>query len=101
MKLKLSNISLSVDGGASENDYLLQFESDIMQTIIKRPRQIETTALGAAFIAFLHLGFFDSLEDLKKINEIDKYYYPIIDKEESDSLYFKWKKAVEACRMFK
>jgi glycerol kinase len=97
----LSNISLSVDGGASENDYLLQFESDIMQTIIKRPRQIETTALGAAFIAFLHLGFFSDFDELKKINEIDKYYYPIIDSSESEELYSKWKKAVAACRMFK
>ena len=97
----LSNISLSVDGGASANDYLLQFESDIMQCVIKRPRQIETTALGASFIAGLHTKFYSSLENLRKINETDKYYYPIITRLESDKLYSRWLKAVEACRTFK
>lgn len=95
------NISLSVDGGASQNDYLLQFESDIMRLIIKRPRNVETTALGAAFIAGLNSGFFKSKEDIKKINEIDKYFYPIIDEDEANRLYNRWKKAVEACRLFK
>ena len=75
------NISLSVDGGASQNDYLLQFESDIMQAKIKRPRVVETTAQGSAFIAGLNSGFFKDLSDIKKINEIDKYFYPIINKD--------------------
>ena len=97
----LTNISLSVDGGASANDYLLQFESDIMQCVIKRPRQIETTALGASFIAGLHTSFFKSKEDIRKINEIDKYYYPIITDLESKNLYERWLKALNACRMFK
>lgn len=95
------NISLSVDGGASQNDYLLQFESDIMQLIIKRPRNVETTALGSAFIAGLNSGFFKNIEDIKKINEIDKYFYPIKSKEETDKLYKKWQTAILACRMFK
>ncbi len=94
-------ISLSVDGGASENDYLLQFQSDILQYVIKRPRQIETTALGACYIAGLYTHFFESREYLKKINETDKYFYPIIDSTEANKLYSRWLKAVEACRMFK
>lgn len=98
---KLDNLSLSVDGGASENDYLLQFESDIMQVIIKRPRQIETTALGAAYVAGLFSGFFESRDYLKKINETDKYFYPIKSKEDADKLYSRWLKAIEACRLFK
>ncbi|MCR5787464.1 MAG: glycerol kinase GlpK [Acholeplasmatales bacterium] len=97
----LTKISLSVDGGASANDYLLQFESDIMQCVIKRPRQIETTALGAFFIAGLKLNIFDNLAQLRKINEIDKYYYPIMSEEESSSLYSNWQKAVRACMMYK
>lgn len=98
---KQNGITLSVDGGASENDYLLQFESDIMQVVIKRPRQIETTALGASYIAGLYTGFFESKDYLKKINEIDKYFYPIIDSKEADRLYSRWQKAIEATRLFK
>ena len=97
----MDNISLSVDGGASENDYLVQFESDIMQCKIKRPRQIETTALGAFFIASLKLGFFDDYQTLKRLNEIDKYYYPTIDNDESNKLYSNWVKAVKACMQYK
>ncbi len=95
------NITLSVDGGASQNDYLLQFESDIMQLIIKRPRNVETTALGSAFIAGLNSNFFKNEEEIKKINEIDKYFYPIKSEDEATRLYNKWKKAIEACRLFK
>ena len=97
----LDKISLSVDGGASANDYLLQFESDIMQCVIKRPRQIETTALGAFFIAGLKLNMFDSFAALRKINETDKYYYPIMPVEDSLKLYSNWQKAVKACMMYK
>lgn len=97
----LDKISLSVDGGASANDYLLQFESDIMQCVIKRPRQIETTALGAFFIAGLKLNMFDSFASLRKINETDKYYYPIMPLEDSLKLYSNWQKAVKACMMYK
>lgn len=103
MKSETGNdkVTLSVDGGASQNDYLLQFESDIMQLIIKRPRNVETTALGSAFIAGLNSGFFKNVEDIKKINEIDKYFYPIKSKEEADRLYERWQCAIRACRMFK
>ncbi len=95
------DISLSVDGGASANDYLLQFQSDVMQSIIKRPRQIETTAIGACYIAGLYTKFFKDFSYLKKICEIDKYFYPIIDKDESKKLYNRWLKAIECCRMYK
>ena len=96
-----NDISLSVDGGAASNDYLLQFQSDIMQSIIKRPRQIETTAIGACYIAGIYTKFFKDLDYLKKICEIDKYFYPIIDKEESNRLYNRWVNAIDCCRKFK
>ncbi len=95
------DVSLSVDGGASANDYLLQFQSDVMQSIIKRPRQIETTAIGACYIAGLYTKFFKDFDYLKKICEIDKYFYPIIDKEESQKLYNRWINAIKCCRLFK
>lgn len=53
----INKLSLSVDGGASFNDYLLQFQADILQSVIKRPRQVETTALGACYMSGLYTGF--------------------------------------------
>lgn len=98
---KISDLSLSVDGGASANDFLLQFQSDILQTVIKRPRQIETTALGACFLAGLKTGFFKDFDEIKKINQIQKLFYPTIHKDKSNYLYKRWRKALEATRMFK
>ena len=95
------DISISVDGGASANDFLLQFQADIMQKVIKRPKQIETTALGACFLAGLYTKFFKDLNELKKINQTDKLYYPIIDSNKCEKLYSRWLKAVNATRSFK
>ncbi len=97
----LNSLSLSVDGGASANDYLLQFQSDIMQSVIKRPRQVETTALGACFMAGLYTGFFKDYDELKKLNQTQKMFYPILSNAEVKAKYDRWKLAVEACRVFK
>ena len=97
----LNSLSLSVDGGASANDYLLQFQADIMQSVIKRPRQVETTALGACFMSGLYTGFFKDYDELRRLNQTQKMFYPISSAEEIKKKYRRWKLAVEACRVFK
>lgn len=97
----INKLSLSVDGGASFNDYLLQFQADILQSVIKRPRQVETTALGACYMSGLYTGFFKNYDEVRNLNQTIKMFYPIISKEEKDKKYARWKLAIEACRVFK
>lgn len=101
---KESNISvksLKVDGGATENNYLLQFQSDILSTVIKVPDCLETTAAGAAYLAGLKTGFFSSLEEIEKKHTYQRVYQPKMKKEEIRRRYKGWKQAVKATRMFK
>ena len=93
--------SLGVDGGASANDYLIQFQSDILNCKIIRPECLETTALGAAYLAGLACGFYKSKEELKKLQRINKLFMPKMDESNRKKLYNGWKKAVEATRVFK
>lgn len=92
---------LKVDGGATANKYLMQFQSDILQCEIKLPLCLETTALGAAYLAGLNSKFFSSIEEIKKIHSYQATYNPVMDKQDADKLYEGWQKAVEATRMFK
>ena len=93
--------NLKVDGGATNNGYLMQFQSDILHTVIKLPRCLETTALGAAYMAGLTTGYYANLESIKKIHEYQAIYNPQMDKEEINRLYKGWKTAIKATRMFK
>jgi len=86
---------LRVDGGATANNFLMQFQSDILQTKIKRPQIIETTAIGAAFLAGLAVGFWESEEELKDLWNSDKNFEPKMDKEKVDYFLKFWHKAVE------
>ena len=86
--------SLMVDGGATANDYLMQFQSDILGVEVDRPVITESTALGAAYLAGLKAGLW-TLEDLKKVRKTDKSYKPKLDDASRNSLYKTWKKAVE------
>ena len=86
--------SLQVDGGASNNDYLMQFQADILQTEIARPSNFETTALGAAMLAGLSSGLFKDKKDLLSKKEIDKVYQPQLDKNTVNDLIEGWKKAI-------
>jgi glycerol kinase len=86
---------LRVDGGATANNFLMQFQSDILQTKIKRPKIIETTAIGAAFLAGLAVGFWKSEEELKDLWNSDKNFEPKMDKEKVDYFLKYWHKAVE------
>ena len=93
--------NLKVDGGATKNGYLMQFQSDILHTVIKLPRCLETTALGAAYMAGLTTGYYANLESIKKIHEYQAIYNPKMAKKEINRLYKGWKTAIKATRMFK
>jgi glycerol kinase len=97
-KIKLNR--LRVDGGASNNDFLMQFQSDILDTYIDKPLTSETTALGACFLAGLAVGFW-TLPEIKAMWGIDKVYKPTISPETRNRLYSGWQKAVKACIQFK
>ena len=91
--LKLAG--LKVDGGASANNFLMQFQSDILDTNINRPKVVETTALGAAYLAGLAVGFYSSKDDIKNSWIIDKEFKPNMEEAKRANLYKGWKKAVQ------
>lgn len=93
--------SLRVDGGASANSLLMQFQADILGAEVALPTYREVTALGAAYLAGLKTGFFESIEEIRSLNPIEKVYEPKMDKNERDALYAGWKKAVKAAMAFK
>lgn len=85
---------LKVDGGASSNGFLLQFQSDILGKIVRRPLIRETTALGAAYLAGLAVGFWKDKEEIMDKWNIDNEYTPNLDEETRQKLYKGWRKAV-------
>ena len=86
---------LKVDGGAATNDFLMQLQSDFLDTEVVRPVIAETTSLGAAYAAGLAVGFWPDLESLKANWQTDKVWQPEMDSELRAAGYAKWKKAVE------
>ena len=92
---------ISVDGGAAINNFLIQFESDITLRRLVRPRELETTALGACYLAGLYTKFFSSIKEIEKLHEVDKLFMPTMEKEKRDYLVEGWKIAINATRMFK
>ena len=94
-------MNLKVDGGATNNKFLMQFQSDILGCDIKLPRCLETTALGAAYLAGLNSGFYANIDNIIKIHSYQAEYSPKMPKEEVDRRYSGWKKAIEAARLFK
>ena len=91
---------LKVDGGATNNDYLMQFQADILDIPVQRAGDLETTALGAAFLAGLAVGYWQDLEELKQIIKDGKRFDVQMDKQKRDQLYDGWTKAVKATRIF-
>lgn len=85
---------LKVDGGASANNFLMQFQADISETMIERPQCIETTALGAAYLAGLAVGYWKDLEEIRKNWQIDQRFYNRIEQEERLKLLDGWNRAV-------
>lgn len=86
---------LRVDGGATANNFLMQFQSDLLDCEIKRPKIIETTAIGAAFLAGLAVGFWKNQEELQELWEADQSFEPNMEAEKRDQLIHFWHKAVE------
>ena len=98
---KINIPAISVDGGASSNNFMIQFESDITNKRLIRPKELETTALGAAYLAGLYTGFYQSLDEIIKTHEVDKLFMPTMEKSKREELISGWKCAVNATRMFK
>jgi glycerol kinase len=90
--------ALRVDGGAAANDFLMQFQADILNVPIDRPRVVETTAMGAAFLAGLGTGFWRSQAELGKARQIARRFKPRMGAEERDTLYRGWQDAVKRVR---
>lgn len=89
--------TLCVDGGASKNNFLMQFEADILAAEVKRPKVVEVTALGAAYLAGLKIGYWKNLDDIRNNKEIDKVFIPTMSKEERTRRIHGWHKAVRLC----
>ena len=87
-----------VDGGATVNNQLMQFQSDILGTDVIRPQVTETTALGAAYLAGLAVGFWKSIDELQQYWQKDKIFSPSMKKETVDDLQKNWKRAVKAAQ---
>ncbi|MGF3102960.1 glycerol kinase GlpK [Rossellomorea sp. DUT-2] len=92
---------LRVDGGAVKNDFLMQFQSDLLSVPVERPVVNETTALGAAYLAGLAVGFWKDREEISKQWNKDKQFEPDMATETQEELYNGWKKAVKAAMAFK
>ncbi|AQQ54017.1 glycerol kinase GlpK [Planococcus lenghuensis] len=93
--------TLRVDGGAVANDFLMQFQSDILDVPVERPGIQETTALGAAYLAGLAVGYWKDKDEIAKQWQLEKRFTREMDAETSASLYNGWQQAVEATRTFK
>ena len=87
--------SLKVDGGASANDLLMQLQADILQTPVDRPQCVETTALGAAYLAGLAVGFWSGLDDIRQNWAIDRTFLPAISSGEREKKLQGWHRAVQ------
>ena len=86
---------LRVDGGVVANNFLMQFQSDILQTRVDRPHVFETTALGAAYLAGLGVGLYTGTDDVRKSWQLERRFEPAMAPETSEKLYKSWEKAVE------
>lgn len=89
---------LKVDGGASANNYLMQFQADILNGKIIRPVVAETTALGAAYLAGLAVGYYSDLSEVKSNWQVDREYISNLEENKRDSLYAGWKDCVKRIR---
>jgi glycerol kinase len=86
---------LKVDGGASVNDHLMQLQADLLDVTVRRPVVAETTALGAAYLAGLAVGYWESTEDVKRNWALDREFTPAMSPEDRQRLCRRWKRAVE------
>ena len=87
--------SLKVDGGASANNFLMQFQADMINAPVKRPQCVETTAMGAAYLAGLAVGYWKDKEDVVNNQKIDRIFTPEMEEEERKAKRKGWNKAVK------
>lgn len=92
--------SLNVDGGASANNFLMQFQADILDTTVIRPKVIETTALGVAYLAGLATGYYENKQEIKEILKGQNVFEPNMEADKRKILLEGWKKAVECACMW-
>jgi glycerol kinase len=85
-----------VDGGATINDHLMQFQADMLNTNVLRPRITETTALGAAYLSGLAVGFWNDLEELQSYWEPEKVFQPAMSDSQRTTHKMYWNKAIQA-----
>jgi glycerol kinase len=98
-----SGIALSelrVDGGAARNDLLMQFQADVLGVAVVRPQVTETTALGAAYLAGLGVGFWKSLEEIGAQWKVERKFEPNMSNEEREAKLEQWRKGVERSRQW-
>lgn len=91
---------LRVDGGAAMNNLLMQFQADILGIDIARAKNLETTALGAAFLAGLSVGYWESMDELKELNATGQLFQATMNESRKEKLYKGWRKAVKATQVF-
>lgn len=90
--------TLRVDGGAAVNDFLMQFQADILGAPVQRPAVTETTSLGAAYLAGLAVGFWESQEEIAQQWQLEKTFEPAMSADQREALYARWQEAVERAR---
>lgn len=93
--------TLHVDGGAVENNFLMQFQADLLNVPVERPRINETTALGAAYLAGLAVGFWKDRSEIAEYWQLDRLFKPEMELNKRETLYAGWQKAVQAAIVFK
>jgi glycerol kinase len=92
-KLRLREIR--VDGGAAANNFLTQFQADMLGVKLSRPRWIETTALGAAYLAGLTVGFWKDRAEISSLRQADRFFLPSTERENYRALYRGWSRALK------
>jgi glycerol kinase len=90
---------MRVDGGPTRNNFLMQFQSDMLRKEVVRSNIEEISALGSAFMAGLAVGFWKDLDEIKSLRKQDKTFVPEMSSEEVDKLYSGWKLAVKRARL--
>ncbi len=90
--------SVKVDGGAAANDFLMQFQADMLNCEVERPVSLEATSSGAAFMAGLAVGIWKSEDQILALREVDRTFYPEMSDSERERLYAKWLEAVDRSR---
>ena len=93
-----NSLELRVDGGATASNLLMQIQSDLLSVPITRPKTLETTALGAAYLAGLAVGYWKDIEEIKEQWNIDKQFEPVVDKDKVEKMLKGWHKAVNRAK---